>query len=142
MSDEHSVSRVKASAAARPRGCHTTARVVLAAQSAYYLGLGGFALLRPALFGRMAGLNGQQLLIQENGALFSVVGAVLAKGACQRSPNPGFVSLGAWTAALTALVDLRNRRRAPKAFVLDLLVQLILAVASAGARWSRPCHQP
>lgn len=98
-------------------------RGVLTAQAAYYLGFGVPALVGRRLFRRLVGAEGSPLLVEENGALFTCVGTVLALGARRPTPERAVVQLGTLVAALTAAVAVRNRRTRPAPFTADMLIE-------------------
>jgi hypothetical protein len=117
---------------------HRAQRLVLATQAAYYLVTGGFAFVGRKLFRRLAGVEGSHLIVEENGALFSAIGTVLALGACRPQPTDEVIQLGLLVPAVTSTVIIRNRRDAPKPFAAELAAEvafgLTLALASARRR--------
>ncbi|HEX2063972.1 MAG TPA: hypothetical protein VHE80_06090 [Acidimicrobiales bacterium] len=106
-------------------------RLVLAMQAAYYLASGGSAFAAPKLFRRLAGVEGSPLVVEENGALFTAVGAVLALGARRPHPVTEVVQLGLLVPAVTSTVIVRNRRHAPKPFAAELAAEVVFGVALA-----------
>lgn len=106
-------------------------RLVLATQAAYYLASGGSAFAAPKLFRRLAGVEGSPLIVEENGALFTAVGTVLALGARRSDPVKEVVHLGLVVPAVTSTVIFRNRRHAPKNFAGELAAEVVFGVALA-----------
>ncbi len=106
-------------------------RLVLAAQAAYYLASGGLAFTAPRLFRRLAGVEGSRLLVEENGALFTAVGTVLALGVRRPETEKAVVQLGLLVPAVTSTVVVRNHRDAPKPFAAELAAELLFGVALA-----------
>jgi hypothetical protein len=110
---------------------HRAQRLVLVTQAAYYLATGGFAFVGRKLFRRLAGVEGSHLIVEENGALFTAVGTVLALGARRAQPTEEVVQLGLLVPAVTSTVIIRNRRDAPKPFAAELAAELVLGLALA-----------
>jgi hypothetical protein len=111
-------------------------RLVVAAQAAYYLASGLWAVLHRRSFEAVTGPKADYWLVRVVGGLAAAIGAGLAVGARRREPAAETVTLAAASAAAFGLADAlyAGTGRIRPVYLLDLGIEAAVLLALAAGR--------
>jgi hypothetical protein len=112
-----------------------TTRGIVAAQAAYYVSTGAWAVAHRRSFEAVTGRKEDYWLVRTVGLLATAIGAALAVGARRERPSAESAVLAVGAGAAFSLVDIVcvARRRLDRIYLGDAALHATLAAAALGA---------
>jgi hypothetical protein len=114
------------------------AQAVTRFQGCYYLGGGLWRLLHPESFDALAGPKPDRFQTDVAAALFSAAGVALLVGTAGPHRHATTRVLASCTGLAAAAIDLRHRHHIRTLFMLEAVVELVMAAASAAPSIAAP----